>query len=90
MGMSLSPTSVTLPSGPDSVMVARLPSHPARTGSAKAKPELPSPSAVTGMVKLSEKSSPPPTVRPMIRYSPAESGSAAGASTIVPRIPLDQ
>ena len=57
MGMSLSPSSVTLPPGPDSVMVARLSSHPPRTGSAKAKPELPSPSAVTGMVKLKEKSS---------------------------------
>ena len=82
MGMSLSPSSVTLPPGPDSVMVARLPSHPARTGTAKAKLELPSPSAVAGMVKLSEKSwPPPPPVRPVIRNSPAESGSAAGAST---------
>ena len=78
MGMTLPPSSVMPPPGPDSVIVPRLISHPGRTGSAKAKLELPSPSAVSGMVKLSEKSSPPAAVRPVIRYSPAVWGSAAG------------
>lgn len=80
MGMSLPLSSVTASPGPDIVTAARLLSHPLRTGSAKAKPELPSPSAVTGIAKLNEKSWAPDAVRPLIRYSPAESGSAGGAS----------
>ena len=81
MGRSLSSSRLTEPPGPVSVMVARFPSHAGITGRTKANDELPSPSAVSGMVKLREKSSTLLAVRPVTTYSPAESGSAAGAST---------
>ena len=62
-------------------MLARVPSHPGRTGRTNANDDLPSPSAVSDMVKLREKSSAPPAVYPVIQWPPAESGRKAGAST---------
>ena len=79
-GRSLSPFRLTVPPGPVSVIVARLPSHPARTGRTKAKLELRSPSATSGMVKANEKSSTPESDCSVSRYSPAESGTAGVAS----------
>jgi len=53
MGLSLSPSSVMDPAGPDSVMLANVPDHSGGAGRVKAKSaELPWLSANTAMSKL--------------------------------------
>ena len=47
MGISVSLSNVTDPSGPESVTLARLPAQPDSTGRMKAKDELPSPAVRT-------------------------------------------
>ena len=81
MPLSLSPSSVTEPPGPSRVMLARLPSHPGRTGRTNANDDLPSPSRRLGHGEAQGESSAPPAVYPVIRWPPAESGRKAGAST---------
>ena len=56
---SLSPSSVTVPAGPESVMLARASAHPERTGNAKTKLALPSPWGASHKAKLSENRSRP-------------------------------
>ena len=81
MGISVSVSNVTDPSGTESVTLVSLPAQPDPTGTTKAKDELPSPSATSGGSKLKEKRSLPVSLRPVIRCSPSALGSKGGAST---------
>ena len=64
---SLSPSSVTVPAGPESVILASAPAHDDCTGRVKAKAERPPPSATSGIAKPSEKSSAPAADSPTMR-----------------------
>lgn len=79
IGLSVSPSSVAEPPGPESVMLAKWSAPYGSTGRAKAKETLLSPSATSCMEKLKAKSSSPRAVHPAMRYSPAESGCPAVA-----------
>ena len=57
MGISVSPSRVIDPPGPESVIPARVSAQAGSTGRTKAKDELPSPSASSGSAKSTAKSS---------------------------------